>query len=296
MNKPFFSIIMPNYNSYKTISNTIVSIKNQSFQDFELLIIDDCSRDNSKMKIFNLTKNLKMKFIRLNKNGGPAKARNIGIKKSVGKYIAFIDSDDIWLKNKLFEMYFCIISNKANVYCHNEFFKKKNHYSKVIKNGPFTKNFYYNLLVNENCLSTSAVIVESFFLKSNKLYFNEDKSFFSVEDYDFWMRLAYRKARFYFLDKILGIYNYNENSISSNYSMHYENTLNVLKYHCFKAKNFKYSNKIYKKASYRFKINFYKYQLLNKKNLSIILKMLILIILNPVITFKHFRTKFAKFI
>ena len=114
---------MLKYNSSKTILKTIGSIKEQSFQDFELIIVDDHSKDNSIIKISNEFKNSKIKIIKLNKNGGPAKARNIGIKKSKGKYIAFIDSDDLWFRNKLKEMHFCIISNKANVYCHIELSK-----------------------------------------------------------------------------------------------------------------------------------------------------------------------------
>ena len=283
---------MPNYNSSKTISKTLDTIKNQSFKDFEIIVVDDHSTDNSTIKISHALKNYKIKLIKLNKNGGPAKARNIGIKKARGKYIAFIDSDDLWFKNKLKQMHFCIISNRANVYCHNEITKSLEGKKKVIKNGPFVKDFYYNLLTNQNCLSTSAVIIEKFFIQKNNLFFNEDRSFFSVEDYDYWMKLAKKKARFFFLNKTLGIYNFTEDSISSNYPLHYKNTLNVLKYHCYKSKNFKNSKKIYDKASYRFKINYYKYLILKKKDLFKIFKVIILVLYNPIISIQHFKKKF----
>jgi glycosyltransferase involved in cell wall biosynthesis len=283
---------MPNYNSSKTISKTLESIKKQSFDNYELIIVDDCSTDNSKFKIFNTIIDNKIKLISLRKNSGPARARNIGIKKSRGQYLAFIDSDDIWYRNKLLDMYFCISSNRADVYCHNELFKPTKGQKYVIKNGPFTKNFYYDLLTNKNCLSTSAVIVESFFVKRNKIYFNEDRSFFSVEDYDYWMRLAHNKAKFYFSNKILGIYNFNDDSISSNYHIHYYNTLNVLKYHCYKVNNFKNAKETYDKASFRYKINFYKYQFLKDKNFFKILNILTLVILNPNSTLQHVVKKF----
>ena len=283
---------MPNYNSSKTISKTLDTIKNQSFKDFEIIVVDDHSTDNSKIKISHALKNYKIKLIKLNKNGGPAKARNIGIKKARGKYIAFIDSDDLWFKNKLKQMHFCIISNRANVYCHNEITKSLEGKKKVIKNGPFVKDFYYNLLTNQNCLSTSAVIIEKFFIQKNNLFFNEDRSFFSVEDYDYWMKLAKKKARFFFLNKTLGIYNFTKNSISSNYPLHYKNTLNVIRYHCYKSKNFKNSKKIYDKASYRFKINYYKYLILKKKDLFKIFKVIILVLYNPIISIQHFKKKF----
>lgn len=292
MKKPFFSIIIPNYNSSKTISKTLDSIKKQSFLNYEIIIVDDCSSDNSMVKIIQNFKNNKLKFICLKKNKGPGNARNIGIKKSTGKYIAFMDSDDIWYRNKLLDMHFCIISNKANVYCHNELFKSKRRHEYIIKNGPFTKNFYFNLLTNKNCLSTSAVVIESSFIKKNKIYFNEDKSFFSVEDYDYWMRLAYKNAKFYFLNKTLGIYNFNDDSISSNYVTHYYNTLNVIKYHCYQLNDFKNAKGIYDRASYRYNINYYKYQLLVGKDFSKILNILYLIIFNPASTFRHISKKF----
>tara|TARA_B110000459_G_scaffold120698_1_gene133009 strand:- start:135 stop:887 length:753 start_codon:yes stop_codon:yes gene_type:complete len=101
MNK-LVSIITPSYNSSKFIEGCIDSVISQTFQNWEMIIVDDCSNDNSREIISDLsTKDDRLKFISLKKNIGAAAARNIAIREAKGKYIAFLDSDDIWIKDKL---------------------------------------------------------------------------------------------------------------------------------------------------------------------------------------------------
>ena len=96
------SIITPSYNSSKFIMECINSVISQTFQNWEMIIVDDCSNDNSREIISDLTaKDERLKSIFLEENVGAAEARNIAIRQSKGKYIAFLDSDDIWNKNKL---------------------------------------------------------------------------------------------------------------------------------------------------------------------------------------------------
>ena len=94
------SIILPNYNSSQTIMATVNSILKQSYSDWELIIVDDCSNHETK-KILSKLKNKKIKIFYLKKNRGAAYCRNFGIKKSNSNFLAFIDSDDLWYKNKL---------------------------------------------------------------------------------------------------------------------------------------------------------------------------------------------------
>ena len=96
------SIITPAYNSEKYISETILSIQNQTFQDWELLITDDCSTDHTWMIICEFAKkDHRIKTFQLQKNSGPGIARNNSIKHASGRFIAFCDSDDCWLPEKL---------------------------------------------------------------------------------------------------------------------------------------------------------------------------------------------------
>lgn len=102
MTKPIVSVITPVYNSEKYIENTINSVRNQSFSHFEMILVDDCSTDNSCQIIENIAKEDKrIRYILLEKNSGAAVARNTGIDAASGRYIAFLDSDDMWKENKL---------------------------------------------------------------------------------------------------------------------------------------------------------------------------------------------------
>jgi teichuronic acid biosynthesis glycosyltransferase TuaG len=96
------SIITPSYNSSKFIGECVHSVISQTFSNWEMIIVDDCSNDNSRNIISNFSKKDKrIRSIFLEENIGAAAARNIAIKKAEGTYIAFLDSDDIWIKDKL---------------------------------------------------------------------------------------------------------------------------------------------------------------------------------------------------
>lgn len=92
---PTVSIITPCYNSEKYIAETIQSVLNQSFTDWEWIIVDDCSKDDSVEIIKNYT-DKRIKLIELKRNSGAAEARNIALNEANGRYITFIDSDDVW--------------------------------------------------------------------------------------------------------------------------------------------------------------------------------------------------------
>ena len=100
--KPTVSVIIPTYNRAKLLPRAIKSVLNQTFKDFEVIIVDDGSTDNTEEVINEFQKhNKRIKYIRHEKNKGAAAARNTGIKIAQGEYIAFQDSDDEWLPNKL---------------------------------------------------------------------------------------------------------------------------------------------------------------------------------------------------
>lgn len=102
MNKPLVSIITPVYNSAEFLSETIESIQNQTYKNWQLLLVDDCSKDNSADIIRKFQKDDgRIKYIKLAKNSGAAVSRNEGIKNAEGRFIAFVDSDDLWDRVKL---------------------------------------------------------------------------------------------------------------------------------------------------------------------------------------------------
>src|SRR5436190_7900102 len=95
------SIITPSYNSGKYISRTIDSVMNQTHHNWELIIVDDCSTDNTQQIITDTFSDNRIKFYKLPKNQGSGVARNFAIEKASGNYMAFLDSDDLWKPEKL---------------------------------------------------------------------------------------------------------------------------------------------------------------------------------------------------
>ena len=138
------SIILPNYNSSKTIINTINSILQQTYKNWEIIIVDDCS-DKKTKNILSKYKNIKkIKIFYLKKNKGTAYCRNLAIKKSKSYYLAFIDSDDTWEKNKL--------KLQINFMQKNNYFFTYTNYTTFKINDPIKKKFWYltNLILTHS--------------------------------------------------------------------------------------------------------------------------------------------------
>ena len=115
---PAITIIAPMYNVEKYIGECLDSILTQTFDDYELLVVDDCSTDHSAeiAKSYIDRFNGRMRLIKMNKNtGGAALPRNTGIRLSRGKYLAFIDTDDLFTNNALADMYNAAEQNDADV-------------------------------------------------------------------------------------------------------------------------------------------------------------------------------------
>jgi len=91
------SIITPTYNSAKFVAETIQSVQNQTYQNWEMIIVDDGSSDETESVVLSIIQNdNRIQFHKLSQNSGPAVARNTGIEKASGAYMTFIDADDIW--------------------------------------------------------------------------------------------------------------------------------------------------------------------------------------------------------
>ncbi|WP_200880055.1 glycosyltransferase family 2 protein [Halomonas salina] len=101
MSGPVFSVIMPVYNAVETVREAIESVLAQSFSDLEVIVVDDHSVDGSRDVVESYRYDARVKPVLLEENRGVAGARNEGIKEAKGKYIAFLDADDIWLSDKL---------------------------------------------------------------------------------------------------------------------------------------------------------------------------------------------------
>lgn len=127
--KPDISIVMPVYNTGEYLKESIQGILNQSFNNFELICVDDCSNDLNTLEILDNYSSIdrRVTVYHLEKNGGAAEARNYGLEKAKGKYIQFIDSDDVFSENMLEEMYSAIRDADADIcVCSHKTFKDGN--------------------------------------------------------------------------------------------------------------------------------------------------------------------------
>ena len=121
--EPKVSIILPNYNSSKTIIATINSILKQTYRNWELIIVDDYSDKKTKNILTKFKREKKIKIFYNKKNIGAGQCRNIAIKKSNSYYLAFIDSDDLWEENKLkMQINFMRNNNYSFTYTHYKTF------------------------------------------------------------------------------------------------------------------------------------------------------------------------------
>ncbi|OYX79793.1 MAG: glycosyl transferase [Flavobacteriales bacterium 32-34-25] len=101
MEKPLVSVIIPIFNSEKYISDTIISVQNQTYQNWEMLLVDDGSTDETQTIITSFLTDKRIQFYPLEKNSGTGVARNFALEKANGKYISFLDADDLWKPEKL---------------------------------------------------------------------------------------------------------------------------------------------------------------------------------------------------
>tara|TARA_E500000331_G_scaffold82453_1_gene78228 strand:- start:192 stop:1115 length:924 start_codon:yes stop_codon:yes gene_type:complete len=237
MKKPFFSVVIPTFNHASFLEKALKSVFQQSFKNFEVLVIDNYSTDHTS-KVVNSFRGIKYK--KIHNKGVIAKSRNLGIKLSKGKWIAFLDADDYWLKNKLKIIYKLIRERKFfDLVCHSEWILNfNNHKKKLWCYGPYTKNFYKDLLIYGNRISTSASVVNSNFIKSRNIFFDEKKNYVTSEDYSFFLNIAQNNGVFSFLNKPLGFHTFYRNSASSNQLKHFLSQKSVIKDHVYKVQSF----------------------------------------------------------
>ena len=153
-------IILPNYNKEIYLEETINSVLKQTYKDWQLFIVDDCSTDNSRKILKKYSSHKQIIIIYLKKNMGVSFSRNLAIRKSNSKYISFIDSDDLWSNNKLEDQINFMEKNNYNfTYTDYTPFLQKNNklvYKKKI-NSP--KSFNYEEFINNSSIGTSSMIL-----------------------------------------------------------------------------------------------------------------------------------------
>tara|TARA_Y100000768_G_scaffold386658_1_gene375600 strand:- start:288 stop:1031 length:744 start_codon:yes stop_codon:yes gene_type:complete len=218
------SIIVPYFNDPEYINQSINSALNQTYKKIEIIIIDDENSKNSKETLNKIKKkSKKIKIYNTKKNRGVAFARNLGIYKSKGKFVAFLDSDDLWENNKLFEQI--------------SMFKKKNidicftGYSGIKDNKQIIYKVRPPQFINfENLLKECPISCSTILLKKKVLRDTKFKNLKTKEDYLLWLELAKKNFKFFGVNKYLTLYRVRKYSLSS---LHLNKLLSAFKIYSY---------------------------------------------------------------
>ena len=196
MNKPLVSVIIPAFNRANVIKRAVNSVIEQSFKDFECIVVDDGSTDETELVLQEFSN--KIKVIK-SENRGVSAARNLGAAEAVGTFIAFLDSDDEWKPQKL---------QKQIDFMHKNGFRISQTDETWVRNGKFVnKSNKYKRPSGDifyNCLEVCAVTPSSVIMEK-ELFFGYggfDESFPVCEDYDLWLRMSL-KEKFGLIDEPL---------------------------------------------------------------------------------------------
>jgi len=205
------SIVTPTYNSENFISETIQSILNQSYTNFELIVIDDCSKDNTVeiVKTFS-EKDSRVNLIQLELNSGAAVARNIGLENSKGRFIAFCDCDDIWFENKLeYQIRFMLEKSIPISFTSYQLINEKGvSMNKVIN--AIDKITYLEYLKN-TIIGMSTAMIDTSLVKEFRF-----ENIRTRQDTMLWITLLKRGHVAYGIKEVLVKYTVRSNSISAN--------------------------------------------------------------------------------
>ena len=244
------SIVMPCYNSGTFIRQAIESVRNQTYRDWELLVVDDGSTDNSADIIKGMEQtDGRIKYLKTNApSGSPIVPRNIGVKNALGRYIAFLDSDDAWLPNKqerqmkMFEQY----EDMAICFSNYEKMTEQGERNNRIIKAPSVTTYKQLLLGNVIGCLTAVYDTE----KVGKVFFQNH----SHEDYILWLDILKRGYVARNTNTVEALYRVRENSVSSNklktLSWQWDIYRNVEKIELFRSSYyfFNYAYRAFKKA------------------------------------------------
>lgn len=213
MNNPFFSVIIPSYNRIEVLPRAIDSVLKQSYENFELIIVDDGSTDQTSEYLSQL-KDSRIKTV-FQENKGVATARNKGSQIAQGKWLAFLDSDDEWLEHKLSSQYNYINNHRNVPLVHGEELwvrngKRVNPKKKHQKAGGDQFQRSLELCV----ISPSTAVINKDIFKEIGLF---DPNFIVCEDYDLWLRLTCQYLVGFISDPLIIKYGGHKDQLSRKY-------------------------------------------------------------------------------
>ena len=225
------SVVIPAYEAESFIEITLTCVARQTFKDYEIIVVDDGSKDQTKKIVekFLTREKIRGRCIR-QENRRIAGARNTAIRSAQGEFIALLDHDDLWMPDKLQ----CVMDAfnrwpETDLICHNEQIIKDGKILRISQNHRAGHTTYEQLLFRGNTLSPSAVVFrKSVFEKTGG--FDENPDLNTVEDYDFWLRVS-KVGKIRYLNATLGSYVLVESAASNRVLYHHQNLEAMLTRH-----------------------------------------------------------------
>lgn len=207
------TIVTPSWNSGKYIKETIVSVQAQTYQNWEMIIVDDCSTDNTVDIVKEISeKDPRVRILVQDINGGAAKARNRSMQAGTGRFVAYLDADDIWKPEKLEKQVFFMKSKNCGFTCTS--------YEVIDDNGKPKKKYIHMLpkvdykeFLTNNLLQTVGIMVDTQKIDKKYLIMPDIRR---RQDAATWLQILRAGHECYGLDEILAEYRRTENSLSSN--------------------------------------------------------------------------------
>ena len=214
-NQPIVSVIIPTYKRTDYLKLTLQSILNQTFKDFEIIVVDDGTPNDDNFFLCQTFE--KVKYIKIENSGGPAKPRNVGIRVAKGKYIAFVDDDDLWMPNKL-EKQVAVLENNPDfglVHCYCQIVDENGIMQNTIVGRPGSPEVKHGdvamRMIGNWTVMMPTPLVRMEIIK-NIGFFNEIIPP-ALEDIEYWTRCSFA-AKFFYLDEPLVQYRVHTNNIS----------------------------------------------------------------------------------
>jgi glycosyltransferase involved in cell wall biosynthesis len=210
----FVSVVIPSYNQAHFLGRALQSLIDQTYQYWEAIIVDNHSDDES-IKVASQFEDNRIRVFSIHNHGVIAASRNLGVSKAKGNWIAFLDSDDWWTKDKL-QICVEVMNNNIDLIYHDLTIvrEKKSIFERdKIRTRQLQKPVFTDLLTNNNAISNSSVVVRKELIdKVGGLL--ENKEMIGAEDYNAWLRIAKLTDNFLYIPKYLGFYQIHGSGIS----------------------------------------------------------------------------------
>ncbi|MHB8909192.1 MAG: glycosyltransferase family 2 protein [Syntrophales bacterium] len=211
---PLFSVIIPTFNRSRMLYRALESVSNQSIKDFEVLVCDDGSTDDTREIVASFKNTLNLAYVHEEHWGGPARPRNNGIRAAQGEWICFLDADDWWYPNKL-EQVHTRISDADVIHHDGDIYSSRGKKLLVkMRSRSLPAPVFIDMMTRGNPFITSGICVRKSILDKTD-GFLEDKALISVVDFDVWLKISLITDRFVHIPLSLCGYWKGEENISA---------------------------------------------------------------------------------